>query len=130
MDDAVLDSSQEPDSTQTTVSGDLRAAIRDAVQAAVHDTLQGVREAVQEALPAAILAEPPKAGHESMPSKVVHSEEKTKYVLSGQPTGWAAMAQVVRDFDQEKMQECRDDIDTLLVFVSHYRTCIPKHDLT
>ncbi|KAI0689231.1 hypothetical protein BC835DRAFT_1283343, partial [Cytidiella melzeri] len=39
-----------------------------------------------------------------------------KYVLSGQPTGWSAMAQVVRDFDQEKIEDYKDDIDTLLVF--------------
>ena len=43
---------------------------------------------------------------------------KTEYVLSGQPTGWAAMAKEVRDFDVEKMSDCKDDIDTLLVFVS------------
>lgn len=46
------------------------------------------------------------------------SEEPIKYVLSGQPTGWAAMAQVMRDFDQERLEDCKDDMDTLLVFVS------------
>ncbi|KAI0781713.1 hypothetical protein BC629DRAFT_581710 [Irpex lacteus] len=39
-----------------------------------------------------------------------------KYVLSGQPTGWAAMAKEVRDFDEEKVRSCKEDIDTLLVF--------------
>ena len=42
-----------------------------------------------------------------------------KYVLSGQPTGWWAAAKDVREFDVEKVQSCKEDIDTLLVFVSH-----------
>ena len=46
------------------------------------------------------------------------TEVKTEYVLSGQPTGWAAMAKEVRDVDEEKMNNCKDDVDTLLVFVS------------
>lgn len=49
------------------------------------------------------------------------SEEKggvrTEYVLSGQPTGWAAIDKVLRDFDEEKVKYCKEDIDTLLVFV-------------
>ena len=45
-------------------------------------------------------------------------EHETKYVLSGQPTGWAAISKQVRDFDEEKVQNCKDDVDTLLVFVS------------
>ena len=36
----------------------------------------------------------------------------------GKPTGWSAMSKVVRDFDEEKVKECKEDIDTLLVFVS------------
>lgn len=44
-----------------------------------------------------------------------------KYVLSGQPTGWSAMAQVVRGFDVEKIDDFKDDIDTLLVFVSKFK---------
>lgn len=43
---------------------------------------------------------------------------KTQYVLSGQPTGWAAMAKIVRDFDEEQLQNYKEDMDTLLVFVS------------
>lgn len=45
-------------------------------------------------------------------------EPQVKYVLSGQPTGWAAMDKVVRDYDEEKVKDCKEDIDTLLVFVS------------
>lgn len=33
------------------------------------------------------------------------------------------MAQIMRDFDQEKIQECKEDIDTLLVFVSTSKSC-------
>lgn len=28
------------------------------------------------------------------------------------------MAKTVRDFDEEKIRDCKEDIDTLLVFVS------------
>lgn len=44
---------------------------------------------------------------------------RTQYILAGQPTGWAAMAKVVRDFDEEKVKDCKEDMDTLLVFVSN-----------
>lgn len=49
---------------------------------------------------------------------VESSSDKTQYVISGQATGWSAMAQHVRDFDEEKLRDCKEDIDTLLVFVS------------
>ncbi|KAI0089669.1 hypothetical protein BDY19DRAFT_889238, partial [Irpex rosettiformis] len=39
-----------------------------------------------------------------------------QYVLSGQPTGWAALDTIIRDFDEEKVRNCKEDIDTLLVF--------------
>ena len=45
-------------------------------------------------------------------------EPEVKYVLSGQPTGWWAAAKDVREFDVEKVTSCKEDIDTLLVFVS------------
>ncbi len=45
--------------------------------------------------------------------------EKTQLMLSGQPTGWAAMVHAVRNFDEEKVKDCKEDVDTLLVFVSH-----------
>lgn len=45
---------------------------------------------------------------------------KTEYVLSGQPTGWAAMDKVLRDYDEEKVKDYKEDIDNLLTFV-----CIP-----
>ena len=38
--------------------------------------------------------------------------------MSGQPVGWAAVAQAVRDFDEQQVQDCKEDIDTLLTFVS------------
>ena len=48
----------------------------------------------------------------------VPKEPEIKYVLSGQPTGWWAAAKDVREFDVEKVTSCKEDIDTLLVFVS------------
>lgn len=40
------------------------------------------------------------------------------YASASGLTGWAAMAKTVRDFDEEKIRDCKEDIDTLLVFVS------------
>jgi hypothetical protein len=42
---------------------------------------------------------------------------QVKYVLSGQPTGFAAMADKMREYDEEKVKDVKEDIDTLLVFV-------------
>lgn len=56
-----------------------------------------------------------------MPSESGHVEApkpEVRYVLSGQPTGWAAMGKEVREFDEEKVRNSKEDIDTLLVFVS------------
>ena len=44
---------------------------------------------------------------------------QTHLVVSGQPTGWTAMAHAVRNFDEEKVKDCKEDVDTLLVFVSY-----------
>ena len=33
-------------------------------------------------------------------------------------TSWAALQRTIREYDKEKVEFCRDDIDTLLVFVS------------
>ncbi|KAI0790186.1 hypothetical protein BC629DRAFT_1699406 [Irpex lacteus] len=43
-------------------------------------------------------------------------EKNTQLVLAGLPTGWTAMANAVRNFDEEKVKECKEDVDTLLVF--------------
>jgi hypothetical protein len=32
-------------------------------------------------------------------------------------TGWTAMAKTVRGVDEDKVKDCKEDIDTLLVFV-------------
>ena len=56
---------------------------------------------------------------EQEPASVNTPEDaEVKYVLSGQPTGWWAAAKDVREFDVEKVTSCKEDIDTLLVFVS------------
>ncbi|KAI0821282.1 hypothetical protein BC629DRAFT_442168 [Irpex lacteus] len=39
-----------------------------------------------------------------------------RYVLSGQPTGWAAVAASVREYDEDRIKSTKEDIDTLLVF--------------
>ncbi|KAI0776463.1 hypothetical protein BC629DRAFT_1290537, partial [Irpex lacteus] len=46
--------------------------------------------------------------------EAVHDVRVTSY--PGQSTGWAAMSKDVREFDEEKVQSCKDDVDTLLVF--------------
>ena len=48
----------------------------------------------------------------------VPKEPEVKYVLSGQPTGWWAAAKEVQEFDEQQVKSCKEDIDTLLVFVS------------
>ena len=35
--------------------------------------------------------------------------------------GWHVMAKAVRDLDELKVKDIKEDIDTLLVFVSRYR---------
>lgn len=35
---------------------------------------------------------------------------------------WHAIAKTVRDFDEDKVKGCQDDMDTLLVFVSRTAT--------
>ena len=57
-------------------------------------------------------------------------QAEVRYVLSGQPTGWAAMAGVTREFDEEKIQDCKEDIDTLLVFVSYHERSMQSATLT
>ena len=45
------------------------------------------------------------------------SDTNVRYVLSGKPTGWSAMATEVRNYDEERVKDTKEDIDTLLVFV-------------
>ena len=51
-------------------------------------------------------------------------QDNVRFVLSGQPTGWAAMAQFVKNFDEEKIKDCKEDVDTLLVFVSVHKSLV------
>lgn len=37
---------------------------------------------------------------------------------SGQLVGWAAVEKAVRESDEQQVQDCKEDIDTLLTFVS------------
>ena len=59
----------------------------------------------------------PKVFEEDAPS----SKAPPVTIIAGQLTGWAAMAEIVRKYDAEKIEDCKDDIDTLLVFVSNER---------
>ncbi len=45
----------------------------------------------------------------------------TRFSAVGMPVGWAAIAKTVRDIDEDKIRNCKEDIDTLLVFVSSER---------
>lgn len=40
------------------------------------------------------------------------------FVLPGQAVGWAAVDKAVRDFDEQMVKDYKEDIDTLLTFVS------------
>ena len=54
---------------------------------------------------------------EDTPNPTNKPEPEVRYVLSGQPTGLAALSQAVREYDLERVQNAKEDIDTLLVFV-------------
>lgn len=43
------------------------------------------------------------------------------FAATGQGVGWAAVERAVRDFDDQLVQDCKEDIDTLLTFVSKHR---------
>ena len=47
-------------------------------------------------------------------------QPEVRYVLSGQPTERWAAAKGARVFDVKKVQRYKDDIDILIVSVSHY----------
>ena len=47
-----------------------------------------------------------------------YMQELPSAPISYQPTGWVAVAQAVHDFDEQQVQDCKEDIDTLLTFVS------------
>ena len=44
------------------------------------------------------------------------AENIRQHPLNG-GSGWSAIAQTVRDVDEAKVKDCKEDIDTLLVFV-------------
>ncbi|KAI0795308.1 hypothetical protein BC629DRAFT_1286934, partial [Irpex lacteus] len=45
-----------------------------------------------------------------------YPELGTRYAPLGHPGGWCAVAAKVREFDEEKVKDTKEDIDTLLVF--------------
>ncbi|KAJ3528798.1 hypothetical protein NM688_g7945 [Phlebia brevispora] len=44
------------------------------------------------------------------------AESNTRYVFGGNPSGWAGIAKTMRDVDEDKIKDYKEDIDTLLVF--------------
>lgn len=52
-----------------------------------------------------------------------YPELGTRYAPLGHPGGWCAVAAKVREFDEEKVKDTKEDIDTLLVFVSSLPGC-------
>ncbi|KAI0769255.1 hypothetical protein BC629DRAFT_1292241, partial [Irpex lacteus] len=52
------------------------------------------------------------------------TESNVRYVLSGQPTGWTAMAQAMRDYDEDKVKDTKEDIDTLLTFAGLFSAAL------
>ena len=45
------------------------------------------------------------------------TDPNVRFVLSGQPTGWAAMAETVREYDEDKVKDVKEDMDSLFIFV-------------
>ncbi|KAJ3551483.1 hypothetical protein NM688_g4679 [Phlebia brevispora] len=46
----------------------------------------------------------------------MNEESNVRYVSVSGPTGWAGIAQTIRDVDEDKIKDYKEDIDTLLVF--------------
>ncbi len=46
------------------------------------------------------------------------------YVISEMSSGWSEMAQTVKEVDDGKIRDCKEDIDTLLVFVRILRPLV------
>ncbi|KAI0093777.1 hypothetical protein BDY19DRAFT_274419 [Irpex rosettiformis] len=44
--------------------------------------------------------------------------------IVGQATGWAAMAEDIRDYDENRVKECREDIDTLMTFAGLFSAAL------
>ena len=44
--------------------------------------------------------------------------ENSQYVGQGVGQGWSSMARIVREVDEQKVKDCKEDIDTILTFVS------------
>ena len=66
-------------------------------------------------------AEPAQRGENpGVQAESVAKDPEVRYVLSGQPTGWAAMSKDMREIDADEIGECKDDIDTLMTFVCVY----------
>ena len=60
-----------------------------------------------------------------IPSQVPLSQDETlnsphnlNDAFKGQPEGWAAVEHTFRDYDEQRVKDCKEDIDTLLTFVS------------
>lgn len=52
-----------------------------------------------------------------------------RYVEVSPPAGWQTMARAVRDIDEDKVQDCKEDIDTLLVFAGLYSAVLSAFNL-
>jgi hypothetical protein len=50
---------------------------------------------------------------------------QASFIISGQPTGWAAMAETMRAYDEDKVKDVKEDMDGLFIFV---RLCIFSGD--
>lgn len=53
-----------------------------------------------------------------------NEERNVRYVQAASRATWEGMAKTVREVDEAKVGDCKDDIDTLLVFVSITRTSV------
>lgn len=45
-------------------------------------------------------------------------QDRLRYAEVAPPTGWQTMDKTVREIDENKVRDCKEDIDTVLVFVS------------
>ena len=84
---------------------------------------------VQNTIPPVTRPDPPTPKEEAQTQPPLQSNPDVVYINTAD-TGWPAMAHNVREVDEQKVKGHKEDIDTILVFVSAHRlySCVVTSD--
>ncbi|GJE90531.1 hypothetical protein PsYK624_066710 [Phanerochaete sordida] len=66
---------------------------------------------------------------EKSSADVQAASSSVRYVEVAPQTGWQTMAKAVRDIDEDKVRDCKEDIDTLLVFAGLYSAVLSAFNI-